>query len=135
MSIILKDLFEEFQLSYEDLPPLILNIELENEKVNHFQKGYKQNNVFYFKGEYSPEWMGKDSLLGVDISIDLTRFTNKLINASIEFGNGEEPSIEINNDIFERFISEEVVSFTQTVENNFTYHATYSILGSMIKES
>ena len=130
-----NELFKEYNLDTTDIPLGVLNITLENITVDNFSKGYINDDIIYFTGSYAPNWIEEDVECNLELKINLKRYTKKLIHASSEFVDGVEPSVELTHELFHRFITEEVVSFTQTVKDNFTYYSTYNILGSMIFES
>ena len=135
MTCLIRDLFKEYNINDEIIPPKILDIILE-EDIKHFSKGYLQNSIVTFKGEYNPDWMDdKKALLEVECVIDLKDYTKKLITASIEFTNGDEPSVEITNEVFTKFLNTEVVKFTQTIKDNFTNYTSYNILGGVVIDS
>ena len=129
-------LFNEYNISTENIPPRILDIEIENEEIKNFQKGYKNKKIIYFNGEYKPLWIEDNkTILKTNITIDLSNWTQKLIQASIDFSQGNEPSIEITNKDFKKMISTPVLTHTQEIEDNFTSYTSYNILGGVISES
>lgn len=133
--MLIEELFKKYNISTEDIPQSILNIETDNE-ITYFNKGYKKNGIITFTGEYKPDWIEENKTpVIINITIDLTNFAQKLIQASIELLGDEDPSIEITDKMFSKILTEKAVTIHSVMENNFTSYTAYNILGGIIEEA
>ena len=130
----IKQLYEQYNLNTEKIPSPILDIEIENETIDHIQKGYTEKNITYFTGVYEPSWIEDQMELEITITINLKKYTQKEIQISTDFINNIKND-ELTDELFRKFLSEKVVTITRKIKNNFTDTTTYSILGNIIDES
>ena len=130
----IKQLYTQYNINTEKTPLPILDIEIENETIDHIQKGYIEKDITYFKGVYEPSWIEDQVELEITITVNLKKYTQKEIQISTDFINNIKND-ELTDELFRKFLSEKVVTITRKIKNNFTDTTTYSILGNIIDES
>lgn len=130
----IKQLYTQYNINTEKTPLPILDIEIENETIDHFQKGYTEKNITYFTGVYEPSWIEDQVELEITITVNLKKYTQKEIQISTDFINNIKND-ELTDELFRKFLSEKVVTITRKIKNNFTDTTTYSIFGNIIDES
>ena len=126
------ELLEKYKLPAENIPKTIQDIELE-EDVGNFKKHENINGVYYFTGEYAPDWYEGKGKLVLTLTLDLTPFSLEILNSVDDLNSLSRLNLTPSQET--QLLTYPVIRFTSLIPDNFSSLVEFNLLGGLLRIS